>query len=128
MLAGEHAPRPAEAGGDLIEDEKRAVAVAGGAYACPEAGLRHVRHGSDRLGNERGDIALALEHVLDHARASVGRGLGTRGSVGAAIAAEGSDMHRTCHPRRRGTGAEQRLTRQSRRANARPLRLDLATS
>ena len=67
VLAGEHRAGLAEPGRDLVEHEQRAVAVAGGAHARPEAGRRQVGHGADRLGDERGDVALALQHVLDHA-------------------------------------------------------------
>ena len=52
VLAGEHASGLAEAGRDLVEDQQRAVAIAGLAHAVPEARRRHVGHGADGLGDE----------------------------------------------------------------------------
>ncbi len=98
VLAGKHPPGLAEPVRDLVEDQERAMLVAGGAHLLPEAGWRQVRHGADRLCDHCRDVLLLLEHVADEAGAAHAAELELRRAiplgvaVRAAIAGEWCDV------------------------------------
>ena len=126
VFGSEEAPRLAQAGGDFIEDEQRAAVIAGLAHRLPIARWRNEGHGARRLGDHRGDVAFALEHVAHHARATqfadlqVGLSVGVhRVAVRAAVAAEGRDMFGAGQQRaHRARAAKQRLAADAGRAEA----------
>ena len=128
VLGGEEAAGLAQAGRDLVEDQQRAVRVAGLAHRLPVARRRDVRHGARRLGDHRGHVAFALEHVAHH-RARRRAGTASRSrlavgvdrvAVGAAVAAERRDVLAARQQRADGAPvAEERLAADARRAEAR---------
>src|SRR6185437_10388132 len=65
LLMGEHGARAAQPARHLIEDQQRAVARTAFAHSGPEP-VRRTEDGgpADGLGNERGKVALAPEHVI----------------------------------------------------------------
>ena len=65
MLAGEHPSGAAESDRDLVEDEQRSVTVAGGTHATPVIGRRNERSAPDGLADDRGDVTLLLEDVIN---------------------------------------------------------------
>ena len=65
VLEREEASRLAEPVRHLVEDEERAVGVAGGPHLGPEARRRHVGVRADGLGDDRGHVAFLLQHVAD---------------------------------------------------------------
>jgi hypothetical protein len=72
VLAGEHPPGLAEPGRDLVEDQAaRRAGRRPRAPRLPEAGRRQVGDRAGGLGDDRGDVALALEHVVDHAAQAI---------------------------------------------------------
>ncbi len=107
MVAGEHRTGLAEARRDLVEDQQRAGAIAGGADLLPEARRRDVGHGAHRLGDEGGEVAVAAKHVFDHARAGIARLLRVPATVWAVEAAERRDVLGAGHQRSVRAAAEQ---------------------
>ena len=65
VLEREEASRLAEPVRYLVEDEERAVGVAGGPHLGPEPWRRHVGVRADRLGDDGGHVAFLLQHVPD---------------------------------------------------------------
>ena len=63
MVASKHPAGFAEARRDLVEDEQRAVGIAGLAHGAPIAGRWQIRHGARRFGDDSGNVTLALQHV-----------------------------------------------------------------
>ena len=127
MFGGEEAPGLAQAGGDLVEDQQRAVGIAGLAYRLPIARRRDGGHRARRLGDHRRHIAFAFEHVLDHRRASQPalreKRLAVfidRVAVGAAVTGKGRDMLGAGQQRPDGAAvAEQRFATDARCAETR---------
>jgi hypothetical protein len=126
VISGEESPGLAQSGGDLVEDQQRAMRRAGLAHGLPVARRRQVGHGTRRLGDHRGDVALALQHVAHH------RGAGQPAlfelrpavgvhqvTVGAAIAAKRRDMFTAGQQRTDPPGAEQALAADAAGAEAR---------
>ncbi len=115
MLAGEHTAGLAESGGDLVEDQQRAVLVACLADRRPEPRRRQIGHGAYRLGNDRGDVTLLLEDVADHVGAhhaaglEVGRAVEVFEAVRATVAVERCHVLGTRQQRANGPGAKGRL-------------------
>ena len=127
VFGGEEAPGLAQAGGDLVEDQQRAVGIAGLAYRLPIARRRDGGHRARRLGDHRRHIAFAFEHVLDHRRASQPalreKRLALRidrVAVGAAVTGKGRDMLGAGQQRPDGAAvAEQRFATDARCAETR---------
>ncbi len=78
LLAGEHRPRAAEAGGDLVADQQHAVLVAQLAHGAQVAvGVREDARGAlhERLDDDRRDVPGVLAQQRRHVLAVAGLGL-----------------------------------------------------
>src|SRR4051812_23903108 len=69
MFDGEHFSGAAEAMRYFIENQQCTVFIAGGADPLPIIRWRNERCASDSFGDDRGNVALLLEHVFDIIRA-----------------------------------------------------------
>src|SRR4051794_4373825 len=65
VFAGEHGARSTQCGRNFVEDQQRAMSVAGRAYALPIVGARNVRRAANRFGNNGRDIALVSQDIFD---------------------------------------------------------------
>ena len=65
MLAREHAPGATEADGNLVEDQQRAVLVAGGPDAFPIIRRRDERRAAHRLADDGGHVALLFQDIVN---------------------------------------------------------------
>jgi hypothetical protein len=116
VFGGEEAAGLAQAGGNLVEDQQRAVRMAGLAHGLPVARGRDVGHGARGLGHHRGHVAFAFQHITHHRSASQAALVQVRlplrvdrVAVGAAVAAEGGHVLAARQQRPQPARAEQRL-------------------
>lgn len=65
VFAREHLPSPPQAGGDLVQNEQRAVFVTRGPHPPPVVRRRYERRGAHGLADDRGDVTFLFEDVLD---------------------------------------------------------------
>jgi hypothetical protein len=125
VLGRKEAAGLAQAGGNFVKDQQRAVRVAGLAHGLPVARRRHEGHCACGLGDDGCHIALALQHVLHHAGAGEAATLQVRVplrvhlvTIGAAVTAERRHMLAARQQGPDAAAAEQGLAAHAARAKS----------
>jgi len=65
VFAGEHPPGSSKADRDFVEDQKRSMAIAGGANALPIVERRNKGRAPHGFGDHSRHVAFSFQHVLD---------------------------------------------------------------